>query len=118
MIENLIERVKSYQVQHGTEFDPQIIIFKLHGCKVCKSLETELMVDGWSYETFDCMNDEHADMADELEQTLETNHYPIILITYPETKIITPASPIRHEKLITNLNPNITIYKQLTPHLS
>lgn len=118
MIEALIENVKRYQVQNGTEFDPQIIIFKLHGCKICKSLETELMVDGWSYETFDCMDEKHNEMADELESTLETNHYPIILVTYPETKIITPASPIRDKKLITNLNPNVSIYKQLTPHLS
>lgn len=118
MLEQLIDNVKTYQQQNGKEFDPQIIIFKLHGCKVCKSLETELMVDGWSYETFDCMNDEHSTLADELEATLETNHYPIIFVTYPETKIITPASSVRHEKLITNLNPNVTIYKQLTPHLS
>ena len=118
MIENLIERVKSYQVQHGTEFDPQIIIFKLHGCKVCKSLETELMVDGWSYETFDCIDEKHNNIADELEEQLQTNNYPIIFITYPATKIVTPASPVRHEKLITNLNPNVTIYKQLTSHLS
>jgi glutaredoxin len=118
MIEALIERVKGYQVEKGTEFDPQIIIFKLHGCKICKSLETELMVDGWSYETFDCINDEHSEIADELESTLETNQYPIILVTYPQAKFITPASPIRDGKLITNLNPNVTVYKQLTPHLS
>jgi len=39
-------------------------------------------------------------------------------VTYPESKFITPASPIRDKKLITTLNPNVTIYKQLTPHLS
>jgi len=118
MIENLIERIKEYQRENGTEFDPQIILFKLHNCKVCKSLESELMIDGWSYEAFDCMKPEHEAIADEIEEVLQSNNYPIVLVTYPETKIITPNSPVRHEKVITNLNPSKTIYVQLTPHLS
>lgn len=118
MIEKLIERVQDYQKQNGTEFDPQIILLKLSGCKVCKSLETDLMLDGWSYESFDFMDSKHENLADEIETILDTNSYPIICITYPETKIICPESSVRHEKLITNLNPNISIYKQLISHLS
>ena len=118
MIEKLIERIQEYQRIHGTEYEPQIILLKLHGCNTCKSLETELMIDGWSYDVLDFMEDKHNEIADEVEAILETNSYPIIVITYPETKIICTNSPVRHEKLITNLNPTITIYKQLIPHLS
>lgn len=118
MIEQLIDKVQQYQEQNGTEYKPQIILFKLHGCKVCKSLESELMVDGWSYEVFDCMDSKHESIADELESTLQSNSYPIIFITYPETKIVHTDSPVRHPQLITNLNPQVSIYTQLTPHLS
>lgn len=118
MVEKLIEKVQMYQKNNGTEFEPQIIVFKLHGCKVCKSLESELMIDGWSYESFDCMESKHELIADEIEGILQSNSYPVIFINYPETKVIHTDSPIRHSKLISNLNPQITIYKQLTPHLS
>lgn len=118
MVDKLIERVQEYQKNNGEEFEPQIILFKLHNCKVCKSLESELMIDGWSYESFDCMDDKHEAIADEIEGILQSNSYPVIFINYPEVKIIHTDSPIRHSKLISNLNPNITIYKQLTPHLS
>jgi hypothetical protein len=118
MIEKLIERIQEYQRTHGTEYEPQIILLNLHGCNTCKSLETELMVDGWSYDVLDFMEDKHNEIADEVEAILETNSYPIITVTYPETKIICTNSPVRHEKLITNLNPTTTIYKQLIPHLS
>ena len=64
------------------------------------------------------MENKHSEIADEVEAILETNSYPIIIVTYPETKIISTDSPVRHEKLITNLNPTISIYKQLMPHLS
>lgn len=118
MIEKLIERIQEYQKNNGTEYEPQIILFKLSGCNVCKSLETNLMIDGWSYESFDFMEDKHSDMADEVEMILNSNHYPIVCITYPETKIIIPESPVRHDKLITNLNTEISFYKQLIPHLT
>jgi len=118
MVEQLIEKVQKYQKDNGTEFEPQVIVFKLHGCKVCKSLETDLMVDGWSYESFDCMDTKHELIADEIEGILQSNSYPVIFINYPETKVLHTDSPIRHSKLISNLNPQITIYKQLTPHLS
>jgi glutaredoxin len=118
MVDKLIEMVQEYQRNNGVEFEPQIVLFKLHGCKVCKSLESELMVDGWSYEVFDCMDGKHEHIADEIEGILQSNSYPVIFINYPETKVIHTDSPIRHEKLISNLNPEITIYKQLTPHLS
>jgi glutaredoxin len=118
MIEQLINTVKEYQVKNGVEFDPQIIVFKLHNCKVCKSLESNLMVDGWSYETFDCLDSKHNDIADHVEDVLQSNNYPIVFVTYPETKILIPESPVRHEKLITNLNPELSIYEQLINHLS
>ena len=118
MINELIENVRAYQKHNGMEFDPQVILFKLSGCKKCKELETELMVDGWSYESFDCNTDEHADIADILEEQLKSNTYPIVFITYPEPKVLLPQSPILDKKVITNLNPNQSIYKQLTPHLS
>lgn len=118
MINELIENVKTYQTQNGTEFDPQIILFKLSGCKKCKELETELMVDGWSYESFDCNTDTHSDIADKIEATLKTQTYPICFITYPKNKILLPQSGITDKQVITNLNPNQSIYKQLTPHLN
>jgi glutaredoxin len=117
-MEQLINQAIQYQRDNGTEFDPQIILFKLHGCKVCKSLESELMVDGWSYESFDCMDSKHEQFADYLESELQSQSYPIVFITYPETKILHTDSPVRHEKLISPLNPKQTIYNQLTPHLS
>lgn len=116
MIETLINKVHGYQREKGTEFDPQMILFKLSGCSKCKELEAELMVDGWSYEVFDCNQNEHSDIADEIESTLKTNAYPIIFITYPETKIIVNTSGVNNEKVII-LNPNISFYKQLTVHL-
>jgi glutaredoxin len=106
MIE-LIDTIKQYQLKNGSEFDPQIILFKLSNCAVCKSLENELMVDGWSYETFDCLNSKHSDIADMLEETLQTNTYPIICITYPEPKILT----------IQDFDTNKSVYKQLTSYL-
>jgi len=116
MIEALINKVRSYQGEKGTEFDPQIILFKLSGCSKCKELEAELIVDGWSFESFDCNMSDHNDIADELELTLKTNAYPIIFITYPETKIIVNTSGVIDEKVII-LNPNLSNYKQLTHHL-
>lgn len=118
MIEQLIDIIKQYQVTKGNEFDPQIILLKLSGCKVCKSLETDLMLDGWAYEAFDFIKSEHEEIADEVENTLQTNSYPIIVVTYPTSKIIVMSSPVRHDKVITNLNPNQTIYEQLIHHLS
>lgn len=106
-MEALINKVKRYQEVNGTEFDPQIVLFKLSGCSICKSFETELMIDGWNYEAFDCMEDKHSDLADELESTLNTNRYPIIFILYPEPKVIT----------INDLDPDINIIKQISKHL-
>jgi hypothetical protein len=106
-MQELIDTIKQYQVQNGTEFDPQIILFKLSNCGVCKALEAELMVDGWSYESFDCMNSKHSDIADTLEDKLQTDKYPIICITYPEAKILTTN----------DLDPNKSVYKQVTLHL-
>jgi hypothetical protein len=76
------------------------------------------MVDGWSYETFDCMDSKHEAIADEIEAYFESNSYPVIFITYPKPKVIHTDSPVRHDQLISNLNPQVPIYRQLTPHLS
>ena len=108
MNSNLIEEVIRYQKEKGTEFDPQLIIFTLHGCPVCKEIVSNLMVDGYSYEAFDCTKDEHSDFADFLEDILEVNRYPIIFITYPESKIIT----------VNDINDNKPTYPQITEHLS
>ena len=104
----LVEMVTKYQKEKGTEFDPQLIIFTLHGCPICKEVLSNLMIDGYSYDSFDCMKDEHSDIADHLEEVLNTNQYPIIFITYPEPKIIT----------VDNLDNNKQIYPQITEHLS
>jgi glutaredoxin len=105
---DLIKKVITYQKEKGTEFDPQLILFTLHGCPVCKELTSNLMVDGYSYDTFDCNKDEHSDIADFLEDILNTNHYPIIFITYPENKVIT----------MDMLDENKPIYPQITEHLN
>lgn len=107
MNSNLIEAVIRYQKEKGEEFDPQLIIFTLHGCPVCKEVISNLMIDGYSYDSFDCMKEEHSDMADHLEEVLNTNHYPIIFITYPEPKIIT----------VDMLDGNKQYYPQITEHL-
>ena len=116
MIEALINKVRSYQGEKGTEFDPQIILFKLSGCSKCKELEAELIVDGWSYEAFDCNQNEHSNIADEIESTLKTDAYPIVFTLYPESKIIVNTSGVIDKSVII-LNSNISFYKQLTVHL-
>lgn len=108
MNSSLIEQIIRYQKEKGTEFDPQLILFTLSGCPVCKEVLSELMIDGYSYETFDCNKDEHSDFADYLENTLNTNHYPIIYISYPESKIIT----------VDDLDDKKPIYPQITEHLN
>jgi glutaredoxin len=107
MIE-LVNYIKNYQKEKGTEFDPQLIIFTLSGCPVCKSLISELMIDGYAYEEFDCNKDEHSDIADHLEDILNTNSYPIICITYPEPKVIT----------MNQIDSKKPTYNQITEHLS
>lgn len=116
MINTLIEKVQSYQREKGTEFEPQMVLFKLSGCSKCKEVETELMIDGWSYDTFDCNMDIHSDIADEIESTLKTDAYPIVFILYPEPKIIVNTSGVLDKSVII-LNPNTSFYKQLTIHL-
>jgi hypothetical protein len=116
MIEALINKVRSYQGEKGTEFDPQIILFKLSGCSKCKELEAELMIDGWSYEAFDCNQNEHSNIADKIESTLKTDAYPIVFTLYPESKIIVNTSGVIDKSVII-LNSNISFYKQLTVHL-
>jgi len=108
MNSNLIEEVIRYQKEKGTEFDPQLIIFTLHGCPVCKEVLSNLMIDGYSYESFDCNKDEHSEIADHLEDELFTNHYPIIFITYPEQRVITTDI----------LDENKPVYPQITEYLS
>jgi glutaredoxin len=105
---DLIEKVTKYQKEKGTEFDPQLILFTLSGCPICKEVLSNLMVDGYSYDSFDCNKDEHSDIADYLEEVLNTNQYPIIFITYPEPKIIT----------VDTLNNNKPYYPQITQYLN
>ena len=104
---NLTTYIKNYHKENGTEFDPQLIIFTLSGCPICTSLVTDLMIDGYAFEEFDCNKDKHSDIADYLENELKTNHYPIICITYPEEKIIT----------VDQLDQNKPIYNQVTEQL-
>jgi glutaredoxin len=104
---NLTTYIKNYHKENGTEFDPQLIIFTLSGCPICTSLVTDLMIDGYAFEEFDCNKDKHSNIADYLEDELKTNHYPIIYITYPEEKIIT----------VDQLDQNKPIYNQVTEHL-
>jgi glutaredoxin len=100
--------IKNYQKEKGKEFDPQLIIFTLSGCPICKEVITELTIDGYSFEEFDCNKDEHSDIADHLEDELNTNHYPIICITYPEEQIITSDQ----------LDSDKPIYPQITENLN
>jgi glutaredoxin len=103
----LINHIINYQNELGTESDPQLIIFTLSGCPICTSLVTDLMIDGYTFEEFDCNKDEHSSIADYLEDELKTNHYPIICITYPEKKMITTDQ----------LNQNKSVYDQIIEHL-
>lgn len=103
-----IERIIQYQKEKGTEFNPQLILFTLSGCPVCKQLITELMLDGYSYEEFDCNTDEHSDIADYLESSLGTNHYPIIFISYPESKII----------ITEDMEEDVPVYIQISKYLN
>ena len=100
--------IKNYQKEKGKEFDPQLIIFTLSGCPICKEVITELTIDGYSFEEFDCNKDKHSDIADHLEEVLKTNSYPFIFIIYPEPKIITTL----------DLNPKKPIYPQITEYLN
>ena len=106
-MESLITYITKYQKEIGTEFDPQLIIFTLSGCPICKEITTELTLDGYAFEEFDCNQDKYSDIADYLETVLETNSYPFIFITYPEPKVITTLT----------LDPNKSIYPQITEHL-
>jgi glutaredoxin len=104
----LLEVVKRYQDENGTEFDPQLILFTLSGCPICGDIISNLKKDGYSYEEFDCNKDEHSDIADHLEDVLSVNRYPFIFITYPEPNII----------ITEMLDENKDIYPQITQYLN
>jgi glutaredoxin len=104
----LVNYITNYQKEIGTEFDPQLIIFTLSGCPICTGIVTDLMLDGYSYEEFDCNKDKHSNIADHLEEVLNTNTYPIICITYPEPRIIT----------MVQLDSAKPIYNQITEYLN
>jgi hypothetical protein len=104
----LVNYIINYQKEIGTESDPQLIIFTLSGCPICTEIVTNLMIDGYIFEEFDCNQDKNSIIADYLEDKLKTNYYPITCIIYPEIKIIT----------VDQLDQNKSIYNQITEHLT
>jgi glutaredoxin len=104
---DLFNKVIKYQKVNGTESNPQIIMFKLAGCKKCKEVQVDLMINDADYDEFDCMNEKHEEIADEIETTLNINHYPILFITRPQHKIITTD----------DLKPEHSVYEQIKKYL-
>ena len=104
---DLFNKVIKYQKVNGTESNPQIIMFKLAGCKKCKEVQVDLMINDADYDEFDCMEEKHQEIADEIEETLNINHYPIIFITRPQFKLITMDDIISEQ----------SIYKQIKKYL-
>jgi glutaredoxin len=104
---DLFNKVIEYQKVNGTESNPQIIMFKLAGCKKCKEVQVDLMINDADYDEFDCMNEKHEEIADEIEATLNINHYPILFITRPQYKIITTD----------DLKSEHSVYEQIQKYL-
>ena len=104
----LLKKVKKYQDENGTMFDPQLILFTLSGCPICEEVTTNLKKDGYPFEEFDCNKDEHSDIADHLEDVLVTERYPIIFVTYPNPEIIIPEM----------IEENKDVYPQITQYLN
>ena len=104
---DLFNKVIEYQKVNGTESNPQIIMFKLVGCKKCKEVQVDLMINDADYDEFDCMNEKHEEIADEIETVLNINHYPILFITRPQYKIITTD----------DLKSEHSVYEQIQKYL-
>jgi len=104
---DLFNKVIEYQKVNGTESNPQIIMFRLAGCRKCKEVQVDLMINDADYDEFDCMDEKHQEIADEVETTLNINHYPILFITRPQYKIITTD----------DLKPEHSIYEQIQKYL-
>jgi glutaredoxin len=104
---DLFNKVIKYQKVNGTESNPQIIMFKLAGCKKCKEVQVDLMINDADYDEFDCMNEKHEKIADEIETVLNINHYPILFITRPQYKIITTD----------DLKSEHSVYEQIQKYL-
>ena len=104
---DLFNKVIKYQKINGTESNPQIIMFKLAGCKKCKEVQVDLMINDADYDEFDCMNEKHEEIADEIETVLNINHYPILFITRPQYKIITTD----------DLKSEHSVYEQIQKYL-
>jgi glutaredoxin len=104
---DLFNKVIEYQKVNGTESNPQIIMFKLAGCKKCKEVQVDLMINDADYDEFDCMNEKHEEIADEIETVLNINHYPILFITRPQYKIITTD----------DLKSEHSVYEQIQKYL-
>lgn len=104
---DLFNKVIEYQKVNGTESNPQIIMFKLAGCKKCKEVQVDLMINDADYDEFDCMNEKHEEIADEIETVLNINHYPILFITRPQYKIITTD----------DLKSKHSVYEQIQKYL-
>jgi hypothetical protein len=47
---DLFNKVIKYQKVNGTESNPQIIMFKLAGCKKCKEVQVDLMINDADYD--------------------------------------------------------------------
>jgi glutaredoxin len=82
-------------------------MFKLAGCKKCKEVQVDLMINDADYDEFDCMNEKHEKIADEIETVLNINHYPILFITRPQYKIITTD----------DLKSEHSVYEQIQKYL-
>jgi glutaredoxin len=104
---DLFNKVIEYQKVNGTESNPQIIMFKLAGCKKCKEVQVDLMINDADYDEFDCIDSKHEEIADEIEATLNINHYPILFITRPQYKIITTD----------DLKSEHSVYEQIQKYL-